>query len=97
MRNYTTQHVPGAHLNFDQRLTLASDWNRLLENHENPSAEQENHALVRFPVEFAVDGAPLQPSNVGYVGRRRRRDVRRAKGGASKIDSGVCFYFLITT
>ena len=27
MRNYTTQHVPGAHLNFSQRQTLASDWN----------------------------------------------------------------------
>ena len=30
VRNYTTQHVPGAHLDFDQRLTLASDWNRLV-------------------------------------------------------------------
>ena len=27
MRNYTTQHVPGAHLNFSQRQILASDWN----------------------------------------------------------------------
>ena len=27
VRNYTTQHVPGAHLNFSQRQTLASDWN----------------------------------------------------------------------
>ena len=27
MRNYTTQHVPGTHLNFNQRQTLASDWN----------------------------------------------------------------------
>ena len=27
VRNYTTQHVPGAHLNFIQRQTLASDWN----------------------------------------------------------------------
>ena len=30
MRNYTTQHVPGAHLNFSQRQTLASDWNALV-------------------------------------------------------------------
>ena len=27
VRNYTTQHVPGAHLNFSQRQILASDWN----------------------------------------------------------------------
>ena len=27
VRNYTTQHVPGAHLNFGQRQILASDWN----------------------------------------------------------------------
>ena len=27
MGSYTTQHVPGAHLNFSQRQTLASDWN----------------------------------------------------------------------
>ena len=27
VRNYTTQHVPGSHLNFNQRQTLASDWN----------------------------------------------------------------------
>ena len=27
MRYYTTQHVPGTHLNFNQRQTLASDWN----------------------------------------------------------------------
>ena len=30
MRNYTTQHVPGAHLNSSQRQTLASDWNALV-------------------------------------------------------------------
>ena len=30
MRNYTTQHVPGAHLNFNQRQTLASDWNAII-------------------------------------------------------------------
>ena len=30
MRNYTTQHVPGAHLNFSQRQTLASDWNAIV-------------------------------------------------------------------
>ena len=30
VRNYTTQHVPGAHLNFSQRQTLASDWNAIV-------------------------------------------------------------------
>ena len=30
VRNYTTQHVPGAHLNFIQRQTLASDWNAIV-------------------------------------------------------------------
>ena len=30
MRNYTTQHVPGAHLNFIQRQILASDWNAII-------------------------------------------------------------------
>ena len=30
VRNYTTQHVPGTHLNFGQRQTLASDWNALV-------------------------------------------------------------------
>ena len=30
VRNYITQHVPGAHLNFIHRQTLASDWNSLI-------------------------------------------------------------------
>ena len=30
VRDYTTQHVPGAHLNFSQRQTLASDWNAII-------------------------------------------------------------------
>ena len=30
VRNYATQHVPGAHLNFSQRQTLASDWNAIV-------------------------------------------------------------------
>ena len=30
MRDYTTQHVPGAHLNFSRRQTLASDWNAIV-------------------------------------------------------------------
>ena len=30
VRNYTTQHVPGAHLNFIHRQTLASDWNAII-------------------------------------------------------------------
>ena len=30
VRNYTTQHVPGTHLIFSQRQTLASDWNAII-------------------------------------------------------------------
>ena len=30
VRYYTTQHVPGTHLNFSQRQTLASDWNAIV-------------------------------------------------------------------
>ena len=30
VRNYTTQHVPGAHLTFEQRQTPAADWNELV-------------------------------------------------------------------
>ena len=30
VRNYITQHVPGTHLTFEQRQTLASDWNRII-------------------------------------------------------------------
>ena len=30
MRNYTTQHVPGTHLNFNHRQILASDWNAIV-------------------------------------------------------------------
>ena len=30
VKNYTTQHVPGAHLNFIHRQTLASDWNAII-------------------------------------------------------------------
>ena len=30
VRYYTTQHVPGAHLNFIHRQTLASDWNAIV-------------------------------------------------------------------
>ena len=30
MRKYITQHVPGTYLTFDQRQTLASDWNELV-------------------------------------------------------------------
>ena len=30
MRQYTTQHVPGTHLTFVQRQTLAADWNGLV-------------------------------------------------------------------
>ena len=30
MRNYITQHVPGTHLTFEQRLTLAADWNKII-------------------------------------------------------------------
>ena len=30
VRKYITQHVPGTYLTFDQRQTLASDWNELV-------------------------------------------------------------------
>jgi len=30
MRNYITQHVPGTFITFEQRLTLAADWNELI-------------------------------------------------------------------
>ena len=30
VRNYITQHVPGTHITFGQRQTLAADWNEII-------------------------------------------------------------------